>query len=265
MDITALDKHLVVLQTECKTELMAFHRSRLGLYTKLAESYLWWTTAKTIPGYLEKKYNRQRKIKSVKYGINFSLLLRLMLGDDLDNRTADRYSRTLNTIHLEYTNKKSYYQTDTINKLVQFIVDSDGVSNMSYKTTTTTESQDLQKDVPIVGKSEQKLEWWETYYAERTKEANGEPRKILNVLTNELLPGVTIITPTMGWVLSQYSAIPFETRFYIEGDHLKTVETLMAVLLDNLRHDTVRNGYNIDPIKAVALLGHLDKAATLSQ
>ncbi len=113
------------------------NRSEYKLITQVA---LFGKDAVEIDGYVEticnfadgKKYK-----KNVSHGINFAPLINAVwagLESGLDTNKTNRMSRAMNKILDEYNTSPEKYATDTVKKLVDFVIAKGGVSGLvSYK------------------------------------------------------------------------------------------------------------------------------------
>lgn len=129
-----LQKKLVKLQETGGVVMEELRKTHHKLNTHLSEIYFWWLTASQQGGYLEQEYKKLgRSFRTVSYGINFAPLLWLVYGcnSGLTNRHADRYSRALNAMHKEVSNKAKYYAKDGVTKLVSFIQQSGGTTALA--------------------------------------------------------------------------------------------------------------------------------------
>ena len=129
-----LNKTLVKLQETGGVVMVDLRAAHKNLYQHLSEIYFWWVKASKQANYLETEYQKLgRKFKTVNYGINFSPLLYLVYGfnNGLNRNYTDRYSRVLNALHKEVTNKPDYYAKDGVAKLANFIDTSGGVTALA--------------------------------------------------------------------------------------------------------------------------------------
>jgi hypothetical protein len=128
-----LQKDLIKLKERGAVVIADLRRSNAGLYKYLCELYFWWRSANEQDDYLEQQYaTLGRKFKTVGYGINFSPLLWLALGDNnLDRNSVDRYSRAMNAVHKEYERQPELYEKDGVAKLANYISQSGGTTKLA--------------------------------------------------------------------------------------------------------------------------------------
>lgn len=127
-----LKSGLVRLQRQGAVVLKDERQIRMKLYKHLAETYLWWRDA-TSDGYIDEAYaTLNRRIRKVKYGINFNPLFWLIWGNNTErtNQDSDRYSRVLNGVHAEFESKPEYYAKDTVAKLSNFMNQPGGIGKI---------------------------------------------------------------------------------------------------------------------------------------
>jgi hypothetical protein len=132
--VNVLKKNLISLQQRGGVVASEMRRAHQNLHSHLSEIYFWWTKASKQGNYLEDEYNKLGKtFRTVSYGTNFAPVLWLVYGENngLNNRHADRFSRALNAVHNEVSNKVAFYEKDGVTKLINFIQQSGGITTLA--------------------------------------------------------------------------------------------------------------------------------------
>jgi hypothetical protein len=137
-----------------------YHSSRNLLYEGLSRVYLWWLEASAEAGLLEQlyeEYNLQYKKQTI-HEIAFSPLLRYLwnMNGSINSNTIDQWNRALNNINVTVQNDKSFYKTNTQNKLISFISNSGGINALAGYVGKSDEDNTATKN-KISKTSEQKL------------------------------------------------------------------------------------------------------------
>jgi hypothetical protein len=104
------------------------------LYNHLVQAYRWWQKAVKIEGYIDAEYEKLDPRKSSgEADPNFIPVIRIVWGanGNLKNQYAQRYSRALNAIHIQYEANPEHYKVGAIAKLTNFIKDEGGVSKLA--------------------------------------------------------------------------------------------------------------------------------------
>lgn len=123
---------LIALQEQGSTAWSNVRRTNAAFYEHIAQVYFWWRDANAINGYLETKYaTLGRRFKKVKYGTNYSPLLWLVWGsNNCSDSEADRHSRVLNKLHVEYLRRPTYYARDGVARMATFIAQNNGINGL---------------------------------------------------------------------------------------------------------------------------------------
>lgn len=130
----SLDKRLFKLQGESALVQSVVAKTNQLEYENLSSIYIWWRSAASIDGYLEKvlKATAQRRVfNEATGGVNFKRLLYLMYGNyGLFKDSLERKNRVICKLHEEYEKNSQLYAKDGVNKLAGFIKAQGGVDGL---------------------------------------------------------------------------------------------------------------------------------------
>lgn len=97
-----------------------------------AKCYVWWSEAKEITGYLDKKYE-ERGIANNKTGnrINFRPVLKLLTEHKISSPELTMTSKALNAIDDAVINDPEYFKDDKENKIAYYIKSNHGITGLA--------------------------------------------------------------------------------------------------------------------------------------
>lgn len=136
-----LDVNFGKMQKQAKEVSRRHTTNKHGHYKLMVEMVVFGKDAVEVDGYMDticpsttgKKFKKQ-----VSYGINFAPLITAVwagLDCELVNNKTNRISRAMNAILNEYNANSAVYATDTVKKLVTFVIKSGGENGLvKYKT-----------------------------------------------------------------------------------------------------------------------------------
>jgi hypothetical protein len=128
-----LSAKLTGLQSKADEQQKAYQSSRDFLYENLVDTYLWWRDARDEPGYLDKLYedNGVKVNRSNSNKPSFTGVLKVIW------RMSEKYQVTislwngaLGIIDEEYIENKALYRKDTKQRLIGFINDNGGLTQL---------------------------------------------------------------------------------------------------------------------------------------
>jgi len=146
--ILALDR----LITQADEQEQLYQSSRDKLYTVLAETYVWWSDAVKIGGFLEELYD-SHNIKSRGAEEKFTRILRLIWQKDWSGKesaTLQTWSNALRAVNQEVIRNSQEYKSNTAIKISQFIYSKGGLKGILNNAREVTEF--LSDDVKITSK-----------------------------------------------------------------------------------------------------------------
>ncbi|PKO68895.1 MAG: hypothetical protein CVU22_07035 [Betaproteobacteria bacterium HGW-Betaproteobacteria-16] len=140
-----LSRVLKHLQETASVVSAQMRSSNMAFYKHLAELYLWWHAASSVPGYLDAEYKKvgKRRAKPVQHGINFSPLFRLTWGynNGLTDDKCRRWSIVLNKLHDLYQTE-AQYRTESVTKFQLYIHNKGGVEGFINDGKSSSSSAD---------------------------------------------------------------------------------------------------------------------------
>ncbi len=128
-----LEKELDDIVSLTATQTEYYLRSNQYLYEGFARVYMWWLKAKTVKGFLEEQYTKNKIGGKEHKQEKFTRVLRLTWRLDWANESKaklQQWSLALREIDKEYTSNKDAYRTTPQQKIVQFIVDKGGLRKL---------------------------------------------------------------------------------------------------------------------------------------
>lgn len=149
-----LDVDFGNMQKQAQVVARRHTTNKHGHYKLMVEMVVFGKDAVEVDGYMDticssttgKKFKKQ-----VSYGINFAPLITAVwagLDCELVNNKTNRISRAMNSILNEYNANSAVYATDTVKKLVAFVIKSGGENGLvQYKTNGATDMNDTMSDV----------------------------------------------------------------------------------------------------------------------